>query len=236
MQLPRRGFLHLTAGTAALPVASRIAAAEPYPTRPVHLIVGFAAGQSIDIVARLMAQWLSERLGQQFIVENRSGAGGNIAAEAVVRAPADGYTLLVIGANFAINVALYEKLNYNLLRDIVPIGGIYRVIQVMEVNPSFPATTVPEFIAYARANPGKINFASAGSGSVAHVSGELFKMMAGVDMLHVPYRGAAPALTDLLGGQVHVMFDNLPSSIEHIRAGRLRALAVSSPTRSAALP
>ena len=155
MKLPRRGFLHLAAGAAALPLALRIVAAEPYPTRPVHLIVGFAAGQSIDIVARLMAQWLSERLGQQFVVENRQGAGGNIAAEAVVRAPADGYTLLVIGANFAINVALYEKLNYSLLRDIVPIGGIYRVIQVMEVNPSFPVTTVPEFIAYARANPAR---------------------------------------------------------------------------------
>jgi tripartite-type tricarboxylate transporter receptor subunit TctC len=236
MKLPRRGFLHLTASAAALPLASSIAAAEPYPTRPVHLIVGFAAGQSIDIVARLMAQWLSERLGQQFVVENRQGAGGNIAAEAVVRAPADGYTLLVIGANFAINVALYEKLNYNLLRDIVPIGGIYRVIQVMEVNPSFPAATVPEFIAYARANPGKINFASAGSGSVAHVTGELFKMMTGINMQHVPYRGAPAALTDLLSGQVQVMFDNLPTSIDHVKAGRLRALGVTSTTRWPALP
>ena len=236
MQLPRRGFLHLTAGAAALPVVSSIAAAEPYPTRPVHLIVGFAAGQSIDIVARLMAQWLSERLGQQFIVENRSGAGGNIAAEAVVRAPADGYTLLVIGANFAINVALYDKLNYNLLRDIVPIGGIYRVIQVMEVNPSFPAATVPEFIDYAKANPGKINFASAGSGSVAHVTGELFKMMTGINMQHVPYRGAPAALTDLLSGQVQVMFDNLPTSIDHVKAGRLRALAVTSTNALAGTP
>src|SRR5215813_11038794 len=236
MKLPRRGFLHLAAGAAALPVASRIAAAEIYPSRPVHLIVGFPAGQSIDIVARLMALWLSERLGQQFIVENRPGAGGNIAAEAVVRAPADGYTLLVIGANFAINVALYEKLNYNLLRDIVPIGGIYRVIQVMEVNPSFPAATVPEFIAYAKANPGKINFASAGTGSVAHVTGELFKMMTGIDMQHVPYRGAPPALTDLIAGQVQVMFDNMPSSIEHIRAGRLRALAVSTAARLETFP
>jgi tripartite-type tricarboxylate transporter receptor subunit TctC len=236
MQLPRRAVLHLAAGAAALPVVSRVAAADSYPSRPVHLIVGFAAGQSIDIVARLMAQWLSERLGQQFIVENRSGAGGNIAAEAVVRAPADGYTLLVIGANFAINVALYEKLNYNLLRDIVPIGGIYRVIQVMEVNPSFPAATVPEFIDYAKANPGKINFASAGSGSVAHVTGELFKMMTGTNMQHVPYRGAPAALTDLLSGQVQVMFDNLPTSIDHVKGGRLRALAVTSTTRWPALP
>jgi tripartite-type tricarboxylate transporter receptor subunit TctC len=236
MEFPRRGFLHLAAGAAALPIACRVARAEAYPTRPVHLIVGFAAGQSIDIVARLSAQWLSERLGQQFIVENRQGAGGNIAAEAVVRAPTDGYTLLVIGANFAINVALYDKLNYNLMRDVVPIAGIYRVIQVMEVNPSFPATTVLEFIAYAKANPGKINFASAGSGSVSHVSGELFKMMTGINMQHVPYRGAPAALTDLLSGQVQVMFDNLPSSVEHIRDGRLRALAVSSAHRWPGLP
>ena len=236
MTFPRRRFLHLAAGAAALPVVPRIAWAQTYPTRPVRMIVGFAAGQAIDILARLVAQWLSERLAQQFIVENRPGAGGNIGTELVVRAPPDGYTLLVIGANNAINATLYEKLNFNLIRDIVPVAGIYRVHQVMEVNPSFPARTVPEFIAHAKANPGKINFASAGTGSVAHVTGELFKMMAGVDMLHVPYRGAAPALTDLLGGQVHVMFDNLPSSIEHIRAGKLRPLAVSSPTRSDALP
>jgi tripartite-type tricarboxylate transporter receptor subunit TctC len=236
MKLPRRTFLGLATGVTALPLVSRIARAQAYPSRPVHLIVGFAAGQSIDIVARVMAQWLSERLGQQFVVENRQGAGGNIAAEAVARAPADGYTLLVIGANYAINVALYDKLNYNLLRDIVPIASIYRVTQVMEVNPSFPANTVPEFIAYAKANPGKINFASAGSGSVAHVAGELFKMMAGIDMQHVPYRGAPAALTDLLAGQVQVMFDNLPSSIDHVRAGSLRALAVSATTRWPALP
>jgi tripartite-type tricarboxylate transporter receptor subunit TctC len=235
MKLPRRGFLHLTASAAALPLASSIAAAEPYPTRPVHLIVGFAAGQSIDIVARLMAQWLSERLGQQFVVENRQGAGGNIAAEAVVRAPADGYTLLVIGANFAINVALYEKLNYNLLRDIVPIGGIYRVIQVMEVNPSFPAATVPEFIAYARANPGKVNLASAGVGSLPHMAGEMFKMMVGVDLFHVPYRGAQ-VFPALLAGDVQVYFGPLISSIEYIRTGKLRGLAVTTMTRSAALP
>jgi tripartite-type tricarboxylate transporter receptor subunit TctC len=236
MTFPRRRFLHLAAGAAALPVVPRIAWAQTYPTRPVRMIVGFAAGQAIDILARLVAQWLSERLAQQFIVENRPGAGGNLGTELVVRAPPDGYTLLVIGANNAINATLYDKLNFNLIRDIVPVAGIYRVHQVMEVNPSFPARTVPEFITYAKAYPGKINFASAGTGSVAHVTGELFKMMAGVDMLHVPYRGAAPALTDLLGGQVHVMFDNLPSSIEHIRASRLRALAVSSPTRSDALP
>jgi tripartite-type tricarboxylate transporter receptor subunit TctC len=175
-------------------------------------------------------------LGQQFIIENRPGAGGNIAAEVVARAPADGYTLLVVGANYAINATLYERLNYNLIRDIVPVASIYRVIQVMEVNPSFPATTVPEFITYAKVNPGRINFASAGTGSVAHVTGELFKMMSGVNMQHVPYRGAPLALTDLLAGQVQVMFDNLPSSIEHLRAGRLRALAVTATTRWQGLP
>jgi tripartite-type tricarboxylate transporter receptor subunit TctC len=236
LQFPRRQFLHLAAGAAALPAVSRIARAQPYPTRPVRLMVGFAPGQAIDIVARLMAQWLSERLAQQFIIENRPGAGGNIAAEVVARAPADGYALLVVGANYAINATLYEKLNYNLIRDIVPVASIYRVIQVMEVNPAFPATTVPEFITYAKANPGRINFASAGTGSVAHVTGELFKMMSGVNMQHVAYRGAPPALTDLLAGQVQVMFDNLPSSVEHIRAGRLRALAVTATTRWQGLP
>jgi len=202
----------------------------------VRLIVGFGAGQAIDILARLIGQKLSDRLGQQFVVENRPGAGGNLAVEAVVRAPADGYTLLVIGANNAINATLYDNLNFNLIRDIVPVAGIYRVPQVMEVNPAFPAKTVPEFIAYAKANPGKINFASGGNGSVAHVTGELFKMMAGIQMQHVPYRGASPALVDLIGGQVHVMFDNMPSSIEHIRAGRLRPLAVCTTKRLDALP
>jgi tripartite-type tricarboxylate transporter receptor subunit TctC len=235
-KLPRRRFLHLTAGAAALPLVSRAARAQAYPARPVRLIVGFAAGQAIDILARLMGQWLSDHLGQQFIIENRPGAGGNIATEFVVRAPADGYTLLVIGANNAINATLYDGLSFNLIRDIVPVGSIYLVRQVMEVNPSFPAQTVPEFIAYAKANPGKVNFASAGSGSVAHVTGELFKMMTGIEMQHVPYRGAPPALTDLIGGQVHVMFDNMPSSIEHIKAGRLRALGVSAPTRLDVLP
>ena len=236
MKLPRRQFLHLAAGAAALPIASRLATAQTYPARPVRMVVAFAAGQSIDILARLVGQSLSDRLGQQFVIENRPGAGGNIGTEVVVRAPADGYTLLVIGANNAINATLYETLNFNLIRDIVPVAGIYSVRQVMVVNPSFPARTVAEFIAYAKANPGKVNFASAGSGSVAHATGELFKMMTGVEMQHVPYRGAPPALTDLIGGQVHVMFDNIPSSIEHIKGGRLRALAVSSPTRLDALP
>jgi tripartite-type tricarboxylate transporter receptor subunit TctC len=236
MKLPRRQFLHLAAGAAALPAVSRIARAQAYPSRPVRIIVGFAPGQAIDIVTRIIGQWLSERLGQQFIIENRPGAGGNIATEAVVRAPPDGYTLLAIGSNNMINATLYEKLNYNFIRDIAPVASIYRVSQVMEVNPSFPAKTVPEFIAHAKAHPGEISFASAGNGSVAHVTGELFKMMTGVNMLHVPYRGAPPALTDLIAGQVHVMFDNMPSSIEHIRAGRLRPLAVTATTRLEALP
>ncbi len=200
------------------------------------MVVGFAAGQAIDILARMIAQSLTEQLGQQFIVENRPGAGGNIATEGVARAPADGYTLMVIGANNPINSTLYDKLGFDLLRDFAPVAGIYRVYQVMEVDPAFPARTVPEFIAYAKANPGKINFGSAGTGSVAHVTGEWFKMLAGVDMQHVPYRGAPLALADLLGGQVQVMFDNLPSSIEHIKAGRLRALGVSTPKPLELLP
>jgi tripartite-type tricarboxylate transporter receptor subunit TctC len=236
MKLPRRKFLRLAAGAAVLPAVARIAAAQTYPTRPVRLVVGFAAGQAIDILARLIAQSLSERFGQQFIVENRPGGGGNIATEAVVRAPPDGYTLLAVGSNNMINATLYEKLNFDFIRDIALVASIYRVPQVMEVNPSFPAKTLPELIAYAKANPGKINFASAGNGSVAHVTAELFKMMAGVNMQHVPYRGAAPALTDLLGGQVHLMFDNMPSSIEHIRAGRLRPLAVTATARLEGLP
>jgi tripartite-type tricarboxylate transporter receptor subunit TctC len=237
MKFRRRQFLQLVAGAATLPLTSRLAMAQAaYPARPVRMVVAFAAGQSIDILARLIGQQLSDRLGQQFVIENRPGAGGNIGTEAVVRSPADGYTLLVIGANNAINATLYDNLSFNLLRDIVPVAGIYNVRQVMVVNPSFPARTVAEFIAYAKANPGKVNFASAGSGSVAHATGELFKMMTGVDMLHVPYRGAPPALTDLIGGQVHVMFDNIPSSIQHIKGGRLRALGVSSPTRQESLP
>jgi tripartite-type tricarboxylate transporter receptor subunit TctC len=236
MRFSRRRFLYLAAGAAGPASLVRIARGESYPARPVRLMVGFAAGQAIDILARLIGQWLSDRLGQQFIIENRPGAGGNIAAEAVVRAPPDGYTLLVIGANNAINATLYTNLSFNLIRDTVPVAGIYRVPQVMEVNPTLPANTVPEFIAYAKANPGKINFASAGNGSVAHVTGELFKIMAGINMQHVPYRGAPPALTDLIAGQVDVMFDNIPSSIEHIRAGRLRALGVSTMKRLDLLP
>jgi tripartite-type tricarboxylate transporter receptor subunit TctC len=224
------------ANTAALAAASDLAAAENYPSRPVRIIVGFAAGQAIDIVTRIIAQRLAERLGQQVVVENRPGAGGNIATETVVRASPDGYTLLAIGSNNMINATLYQNLNFDFISDIAPVASIYRVAQVMEVNPSFPAKTVPEFIAYAKANPGKITFASAGVGSVAHVTGELFKMMTGISMLHVPYRGAAPALTDLVDGQVQVMFDNLPSSIALIRAGKLRPLAVTSPTRLEALP
>jgi len=236
VKLPRRQFLHLAAGAAALPALSRIVSAQAYPVRPVRWIVGFAAGGPQDIVARLLAQRLSERLGQQFIVENRPGAGGNIGTEAVVRAQPDGYTILMIGPSAAINVTLYEGLSFNLLRDIVPIAGIMRTANVLEVNPSLPVRTVPELIAYAKANPGKINMASAGNGSSQHVAGELFKMMTGVDMVHVPYRGAAPALTDLLGGQVQIMFDNMASSVEHVRSGKLRGLAVTTAARSEALP
>jgi tripartite-type tricarboxylate transporter receptor subunit TctC len=236
VKLRRRQFQQLAASALALPAVPRAATAQAYPAQPVRLIVGFAAGQAIDILARLIAQSLSEQLNQQFIVENKPGAGGNIATEAVARAPADGNTLMVIGANNPINTTLYANLGFDLLRDFAPVAGIYRVYQVMEVTPAFPARTVAEFIAYAKANPGKINFGSAGTGSVAHVSGELFKMMAGVDMQHVPYRGAPLALADLLSGQVQVMFDNLPSSIEHVRAGRLRPLGVSTVTRLELLP
>ena len=237
MGLTRRQLQRLAAGALATPALATGASAQAtWPAQPVRFVVGYAAGQSIDILARLIGQSLTEQFGQQIIVENRPGAGGNIAAEAVVRAPADGATLLVVGANNPINSTLYDKLSFDLLRDFTAVAGIYRVYQVMVVNPSFPAKTVAEFIAYAKANAGKINFGSAGTGSVAHVSGELFKMMAGVDMQHVPYRGAPLALADLLGGQVQVMFDNLPSSIDHIRAGRLRALGVSTPGRLELLP
>ena len=236
MKLIRRDFLHLGAAAAALPLFPRAAWAQAYPAKPVRMVVGFAAGQAIDILARLFGQSLSEQLGQQFVVENRGGAGGNLAAETVVHAAPDGYTLMVIGANNAINTTLYENLSFNFLTDIVPIAGIYRVPQVMVVNPAFPAKTVPEFIAYAKANPGKVNYGSGGVGSVAHVTAELFKMMAGVPMQHVPYRGAAPALADLMGGQLQVIFDNLPSSIAHIQGGQLRALAVCSAKRLDALP
>ncbi len=236
MKLRRRQFQQLAAGALALPAVPRVATAQTWPTQPVRMVVGFAAGQAIDILARLIAQSLAEQLGQQFIVENKPGAGGNIATEGVARSAADGYTLMVIGANNPINSTLYANLGFDLLKDFAPVAGIYRVFQVMEVNPAFPAKTVPEFIAYAKAHPGKINFGSAGTGSVAHVTGEWFKMMAGIDMQHVPYRGAPLALADLLSGQVQVMFDNLPSSIEHIRAGRLRALAVSTPKPLELLP
>jgi tripartite-type tricarboxylate transporter receptor subunit TctC len=236
VKLPRRTFLQLAAGAIALPVISGVAQAQAYPTRPVRIIVAAAAGGAADIHARLFGQWLSDRLGQQFIIDNRPGAGNNIGTEAVVRAPADGYTLLLAQTANAIGAALYDKLNFNFIRDIAPVASMVRVANIMEVHPSFPAKTVAEFIAYAKANPGKINMASAGSGNPTHLAGELFKMMAGVDMVHVPYRGEAAALTDLLGGQVHVYFGTLPGSIEHIKAGRLRALAMTTASRSDALP
>ena len=236
MKLPRRQFLHLAAGAAALPAVSRFARAQGYPSRPVRIVVGFPAGGGSDITARLMGQWLSERLGQPFVVENRPGAATNIATEGVVRAPADGYTLLLFGSSSAINATFYDKLPFNLIRDISPVAGINRVPYVIVVNPSVPAKSVPEFVNYAKANPGKINMASSGNGSVQHVSGELFKIMTGISLVHVPYRGAAPALTDLISGQVQVMFDAVSSSIEYIRAGKLRALAMTTATRSDALP
>jgi tripartite-type tricarboxylate transporter receptor subunit TctC len=236
MKLPRRIFLHLIAGAAALPGVSRIAWAQAYPTRPVRLIVPYAPGGASDTVARLMGQWLSQRLGQPFVIENRPGANGNVATEAVVRASPDGYTMLMAGAYNAINATLYDKLNFNFIRDIAAVAGLVRVPNVMVVHPSVPATTVPEFIAYAKANPGKISMASAGSGAASHVSGELFKMLAGVDMVHVPYRGSGPALTDLLSGQVQISFPTSVASIEYISAGRLRALAVTTAKRSEALP
>jgi tripartite-type tricarboxylate transporter receptor subunit TctC len=236
VKLPRREFLHLAAAAIALPAAARLAQAETYPSRPVHIIVGFAAGGPNDISARLIGQWLSERLGQQFVVENRPGAGGNVATEFVVRAAADGYTLLLVPAPAAINATLYDNLNFNFIRDIAPVAGILRVPEVMVVNPAVPANTVPEFIAYAKANPGKINMASAGNGTVPHVAGELFEFMTGVDLVRVGYRGGGPALVDLMGGQVQVMFEPTLSTIGYIRAGKLRALAVTSATRSPALP
>jgi len=236
MKLPRRQFLHLAAGAAALPAVSRVARAQTYPTRPVRWVVAAGAGSTADIVVRLMGQWLSERLGQPFVVEHRPGAGANIGTEAVVRAPPDGYTLLLVNPANAINATLYEKLNFTFVRDIVPVAGIIRGPFVMLVNPTFPAKTVPEFIAYAKAHPGIINFASGGTGFASHVAGELFKVMTGVNMVHVPYRGQAPAMTDLLAGQVQVMFDPVVSSIAHIQAGKLRPLAVTTSTRSEALP
>jgi len=236
MKLPRRKFLHLATGAAALPAVARIARAQTYPTQPVRVIVPFAPAGSGDILARLIGQWLSERLGQPFVIENRPGAAGNIGTEAAVRAPADGYTLLVVGGWNAINATLYDKLSFNFIRDIAPVAGISREPYVIVVHPSIPAKTVPEFIAYANANPGKVNMASAGNGSPSHVSGELFKTMAGVNMVHVPYRGGGPAITDLLGGQVQVMFSPMAVSIEYIRVGKLRPLAVTTAIRSNVLP
>jgi tripartite-type tricarboxylate transporter receptor subunit TctC len=236
MKLPRRNFLHLAASAAALPAVSRVARAQTYPSRPVRIIVGFPASGGTDIVARLIGQWLSERLGQQFIIENRPGAGSNIATEAVVRASPDGYTLLMAVSANAVNATLYAKLNFNFIRDIAPVAGIMVVPNVMMVHPSIPAKTIPELIAYAKANPGKINIASGTIGGPGHVSGELFKMMTGTDMPLVSYRGGGPALVDLLAGQVQVMFATMPPSIEYIRAGKLRALAVTTATRSDALP
>jgi tripartite-type tricarboxylate transporter receptor subunit TctC len=234
MKFPRRHLLHLAASVAAFSAVSRVARAQTYPARPVHLIVGYGPGSGPDIIARLMGQWLSEQLGQPCIIENRPGAGSNIGTEAVVKAPPDGYTLLLVTLSNAINATLYDKLDFNFIRDITPIASISRVPGVMEINPSVPARTVPEFIAFAKANPGKINMASAGNGSPAHVYGELFKMMTGVDMVHVPYR--SDPRRDLIGGQVQVMFEPITASIELIRAAKLYALAVTTPTRSEALP
>jgi tripartite-type tricarboxylate transporter receptor subunit TctC len=232
----RRQFLHLAAVAGALPALSRVAWAQAYPTRPVRLVVPFAAGGATDIVARIMGQWFSERMGQQFVIENRPGGGTNIGTEAVVKAAADGYTLLVASTSASINATLYDKLNFNFVRDIAPVGGIVRVALVLVVNPALPVKTMPQFIEYAKANPGKINMASAGNGSAPHVAGELFKMMTGLNMAHIPYRGGAPALTDLIGGQVQIYFASISEAIEYIRADKVRALAVTTPTRADVLP
>jgi tripartite-type tricarboxylate transporter receptor subunit TctC len=236
MKLPRRKFLHLAAGAAALPAASRLARAQAYPTRPVRIIVGFSPGGSTDIAARVVGQWLSERLGQSFVIENRPGAGANLAAETVVRASPDGYTLLLVSSSDTINATLYPKLNFVFLRDIVPVASMTRQPQVLLANPSLPAKTFRELIAYAKANPGKVNIASAGNGSISHLAGELLKMMAAVDLIHVPYRGAGPALTDLLAGHVQLSFAGMAGSIEYLRTGKLRGLAVTTTMRSQALP
>jgi len=236
MKIPRRTFLQLAAGAAALPAVPRVARAQAYPSRPVRIVVGFTPGGSTDIAARVIGQWLSERLGQSFVIENRPGAGANIATETVVRAPPDGYTLLLVSASDTINATLYQKLNFDFIRDIAPVASLTRQPQVMLANPSLPARTFLELIAYANANPGKINMASPGNGSTGHLSGELLKMMAGVDLVHVPYRGAAPALTDLLAGHVQILFTGIAGSIEYLRTGKLRGLAVTTTTRSKALP
>jgi tripartite-type tricarboxylate transporter receptor subunit TctC len=236
MNICRRRFLHLTTSAAAMPAVSRIAKADTYPSRPVRLIVFYAAGGGNDIIARLMGQWLSERLGQSFVVENRPGGGGNLGTEYVVRAAADGYTLLLSSSANVVNTSLYDKLDFDFVRDIAPVASISYEPNIMVVNPSVPAKTVPEFIAYAKANPGTINFASAGIGSSQHMSGEMFKMMAGIDMTHVPFRGTAPALQNLLGGQIQLMYASMPATLEHVRSGRLVALGVTIPKRSDVLP
>jgi tripartite-type tricarboxylate transporter receptor subunit TctC len=236
MKFPRRQFLHLAAAAAALPAASQIARTETYPDRPVHWIVGAPPGGALDFAARLLSQWLSQRLGQSFVVENRTGSGGNIATEMVLRAPPDGYTLLLVGLAAAVNATLYDNLPFNFIRDIAAVAPISREPNIMAVHPAVPAKSVPEFIAYAKANPGKITMASSGNGTSVHIAGELFKMMTGVNLIHVPYRGGAPALTDLIGGQVQVMFAIASSSIAYVRMGKLRALAVTTTARSPALP
>jgi tripartite-type tricarboxylate transporter receptor subunit TctC len=236
MKFPRRKFLRLVGAAVAFPTVSGIAMAEAYPTRPVRLIIGYPPGGSADITARLMGQWLSERLGQPFVIENRPGAGTNLATEAAVRATPDGYTLFLVAPANAINATLYDKLNYNFIRDIAAVAGIIRFPNIVVVNSSVPVKTIPELVAYAKANPGKLNMASSGNGSTIHMSGELFKMMTGINLVHVPYRGGAPAMTDLLGGQVQIMFDNLPTSAEYVKTGKLRGLAVTSLTRSDVLP
>jgi tripartite-type tricarboxylate transporter receptor subunit TctC len=235
MNLPRRKFLHLAAGAIALPAMSRIARAQAYPARPVRYIVSAPPGGAQDILARLMGQWLSDRLGQPFVVENRPGGGTNIATEMVVRSPADGYTILSVAVPAAVNATLYEKLNFDFIRDVAPVAGIIRVGLVIVVNPLFPVKTLPEFVAYAKANPGKVNMASAGNGTTPHIAGELFKMMTGANIAHIPYRGGAPALTDLIGGQVQVYFGSISEAIEYIKAGKVRPLAVTTTTRSDAL-
>jgi tripartite-type tricarboxylate transporter receptor subunit TctC len=236
MKLPRRRFLHLAAGTAALPAVTRVAWAQSYPTRPVHWIVSFAAGGANDIVARIVGQYLSDHLGQQFIIENRSGAGGNVGMQSVLSSVPDGYTIAFVGPNYAINPTLYEKLPFNFIRDSAPVAGLIRLANVMAVHPAVPANNVAEFIAYAKANPGKINYASGGVGTSPHLSGELLKMMTGINLVHVPYRAAASAYPDLMAGQVQMLFDNIPSSIGHIRTGKVRTLGVTGAKRVAAIP
>jgi tripartite-type tricarboxylate transporter receptor subunit TctC len=236
MKLRRRSFLQLAGAAVAAPAFARLAKAEDYPTRPVRIIAGFAAGGGVDITARLIGQWLTDRLGQSFITENRAGAGGNVGTEAVVNAAPDGYTLLLATVPNAVNAALYDNLKFDFIRDIAPVAGIIRVPMVILLNPSVPVRTVPEFIAYAKANPGKINMASAGNGSAPHMAGELFKMMADVNLVHVPYRGQGPALTDLLGGDVQVLFATAPGTTDYVKSGRLRALAVTTASRAEVLP